>query len=82
MHKVRRLIRYFDKKADPLLGEIDFPEVSLRKLQQMFNIPESNPMYDCYIIEGANAEFFMNLTGKKFDLEKYVYFLECDAIEE
>ncbi|MCB1682694.1 MAG: hypothetical protein H6858_04715 [Rhodospirillales bacterium] len=83
MTKVVRLIRYFEKEGDDLVGEISLPQdkLNLGELQKLFHIPSENPMYDCYRITNQNVKFFQNLIRHEFDFEKYEYFFECDAVE-
>ncbi len=78
--KVKRLIGVYRKDNDEHVGNINLPDnIELSTLQNMFNVPKDNPMYDCAILEKEHLPFFEKNTGEKFDLDKYEYSLECYA---
>lgn len=72
-----RVIMYFDKVDESYIDELVLPEIPLDKLQEVFQIPPGNPMYDSYPIGEKEAKFFYDRTGIKLDTGKYSYFLDC-----
>ena len=74
-----RVIRYFDKINESYVGEVVLPEVPLAKLQEIFEIPSENPMYDSFPVYQKQANRIYECTNIKFNTEKYDYFLEYDG---
>jgi hypothetical protein len=80
--RFERVIRWFEKDGDALVGELRLSEFDLSKLQRLFNISKDNPMYDCYPIKTKRQiQHFKKITNHPIDTRAYDYFLECDAIE-
>ena len=80
--KVERVLRWFEKEGNDLVGEKLITNVSLEHLQKLFGIESENPMYDCYPVESSEQiNYFQNLLNFEFDTKSYEYFLECDMIE-
>ena len=69
------IILYFDKQSEELIGKIKIPNIPLKKMQEVFNIPQSNPMYDSYIIGPNEANFFKSIDITIY-LDKFDYFLD------
>ncbi len=79
--RTERVIRWFEKNGDELVGEIPLGEVELSKLQKLFNVSEDNPMYDCYPIKTKRQiKYIQKATQHPIEPCSYDYFLECDAI--
>lgn len=80
--KTQIIIQWFDKDSDALVGESRLREdVDFRKLQDIFNVPEDDPMYDCYpIITSEQIKYIEEVTRHRLDLCSYDYFLECNFI--
>ena len=79
--KTERIVRWFEKRGDRLLGEIRLEQENLGELQKLFDIPSDNPMYECYLIETeAQVRYFQDILRLKIDTQLYDYFLECDAM--
>jgi hypothetical protein len=79
--KTERVVRWFEKRGDRLLGEIRLEQENLGELQKLFDIPSDNPMYECYLIETeAQVRYFQDILRLKLDTQLYDYFLECDAM--
>ena len=70
-----RVIEYFSKETDELMGEFVLPQVELSGLQQLWNAPPDEPMVECFSIEEERAPFFRELAGIEFDFARYSYFL-------
>ena len=80
--KVNRVLRWFDREGDDLVGEKIISNVDLEDLQQLFKIDPENPMYDCYPVESAEQlSYLQNLLNFGLDTESYDYFVECDMVE-
>lgn len=81
--KVERVLRWFEKEADDLVGEKVLDNLKLKHLQKLFSIPPENPMYDCYRVETYEPiDFLQQFLNTEIDTESYEYFVECDAVQE
>ena len=78
MHKIIRLITWFDKQREELTGKLELGEIPVEKLQTLFGESSENPMYDCYPITPKNASFFQDLAKQDLRFDLYDYFLECE----
>ena len=79
--KIQRVVRYFQKDGDKLLGEIPLDNVELLLLQKLFGESQDNPMYDCYPIKTSHQiEYLEKITQSNLDTQSYDYFLECHAV--
>jgi hypothetical protein len=82
MSKVKRLITVFEKGDDEFLkDEIELSNPSLPELQSLFSIDSDNPMYDCFEITEKEAPYFKEKFNIQIDLNKYIYYLECNLDE-
>jgi len=77
MKKLVRVIESFDKKTEELIGEIPLPNIPLNNIQEIFHVPEYDPMYDCWCIDEQRAGFLKQYIDINFDFKKYDYFLSC-----
>ncbi len=76
---VNRVLRWFEKEGDDLVGEKIINNISLEYLQKLFGINSENPMYDCYPVESAEQiNYLQNLLNFELDTKSYDYFIECD----
>ncbi|NEP13917.1 MAG: hypothetical protein F6K14_27695 [Symploca sp. SIO2C1] len=79
--KVDRVVRWFEKDGDAIVGEARIGNPDLQKLHELFDIPEENPMYDCYPISTkTQIRYIQKNLSHEIDTLSYDYFLECDAI--
>ena len=79
--EVQRVIRWFEKDGDNLVGEKPIGDVTLSTLQKLFGISRENPMYDCYPVEfPEQTEYLQKVLNVEIDTQSYDYFLECDAM--
>ncbi|MGL6341934.1 MAG: DUF7683 domain-containing protein [Waterburya sp.] len=77
--KIDRILRWFEKEGDDLVGEKTIDNISLELLQKLFGIDSENPMYDCYPVESAEQiNYLQNLLNFELDTKSYDYFIECD----
>lgn len=74
-----RVIRYFNKKTETLVGEAVLPEIPIDQLQAVFNVNRSDPMCDSFAIVVSNVAILKEYTNLRFDFHNYDYFLEYDA---
>lgn len=80
--KLSRLFRGFDKNDDSLQQEIELPlTVELSILQEIFGADRDDPMYDCYPVSADRAAAVEEDLGLHVPVEKYDFFLECDAVD-
>lgn len=76
--KIQRVISYFDKNSELLVGELDVSTVSLDSLSTIFSLREDDPlMYYPYDIDVKVGEKLSKLLGLTFDFSKYVYQIDC-----
>lgn len=77
-----RHISVFDKKTEFLVWRIRLSKrVTLEQLQQIFNEPSSNLMYDSYEITKDNLKDIQKLVAEKIDLKRFYYFLDCHSFD-
>jgi hypothetical protein len=79
-YKVNRVIRWYEKNGDALIGETLLKGFSLTELQHVFDEPTDSSMFFSYQLTDEQASYFQHKLKFDFDLEMYEYFLECDAI--
>lgn len=79
---VNRVLRWFEKEGDELIGEKKIDNISLESLQKLFGIDSENPMYDCYPVESTEQlSYLQNLLNLGLDIKSYDYFIESDMVE-
>ena len=82
MSNVKRLITVFEKGDDEFLkDEIELSSPILSELQSLFSVGSDNPMYDCFEITIKEAPYFKDRFNIQLNLEKYIYYLECNLDE-
>ena len=79
--KVTRVLRWFEKEGENLVGETTITNVNLECLQKLFGISSDNPMYDCYLVESfEQINYLQKIVDFELDLNSYNYFVECDQV--
>ena len=79
--KIARVLRWFEKEGDDLVGEEVINNINLKHLQKLFKIDPENPMYDCYPVESAEQiNYMQSLLNFELDTKSYDYFVECDLV--
>lgn len=79
---VNRVLRWFEKEGDELIGEKKIDNISLESLQKLFGIDSENPMYDCYLLESAEQiSYLQNILNLELNTKSYDYLIECDMVE-
>lgn len=77
--KIERVLRWFKKEKDDLVGEKNISNINLKHLQKLFEIDSENPMYDCYLVESTEQiNYLQNLLNFELNRKSYDYFIECD----
>jgi len=78
--KYIRMLRWFEKKGNQLVGESPLPNIELTELQELFQEDSDNLMFECYEIGPQQADYFQQKLNQPLDLESYDYFIDCDAL--
>ncbi len=80
--KIERVLRWFKKEEDDLVGEKNISNINLKHLQKLFGIDSENPMYDCYLVEFAEQiNYLQNILNFELNTKSYDYLVECDMVE-
>ncbi|MXV17717.1 DUF7683 domain-containing protein [Hufsiella ginkgonis] len=76
--KIERVISWFDKRTEEFQGEYNIDNIELELLKQIFNPKKEDPlMYDAYTIYNQEAKKLEEITSFKFDLDRFVYEVNC-----
>lgn len=73
-------LKMYDKSGDFPISTHELEGIQVRDLQQLFDEPPDDPMYETYRITDSQVEWLQNFTGIKINLQLYDYFVECEAI--
>ena len=76
---VIRVLRWYEKNGDALIGERLLNNINLSELQRLFDEPQDNLMFECYPVNQLQARYLEGRLKQSFDLHSYAYFLECNA---
>jgi len=79
MPKVIRTLTWFDRRTEEMVGEVRLNGATLRALQKLFDIPESDPMYECYPVRAEHLDALQRWADLRINLDKYNYFVEATA---
>jgi hypothetical protein len=80
--RIDRVLRWFEKEEDNLVGETAIKNVNLAHLQKLLKIDPKNPIYDCYSVEShEQINYLQSLLNFELDTKSYEYLLECDMVE-
>jgi hypothetical protein len=74
-----RVMRWYEKSDDRLVGEIVLNALELPELQKLFQESADNLMVDSYPVSMTQAVRLQNEIEEPIDLITYDYFLECDS---
>ena len=74
---VVRVLSYFDKHGDDLVGEYRLVDIDLPALQALFGVETEDPMYDAWPVGPAEMAVLRDHIAGEIDQERYDYFLEC-----
>ncbi len=77
---VIRVLRWYEKEGDRLIGEAVLDALKLTELQQLFQESTDNLMVDSYPVSVAQVERLQREVAAPIDINAYDYYLECDAV--
>jgi len=77
---VSRMLRWYEKEGEELVGELPLVNIELTELQELFQESPDNLMFECYVISPRQADYFQQKLKQKLDLDDYDYFIDCDAL--
>ncbi len=78
MKNIERLISVFDKFNGDILQEIDVSYLTIDQLKKIFKqMPNDYSFVHVYPIGKDESIFFENLLNTKFNLEMFIYQLDC-----
>lgn len=77
---VCRVVRWFDRTTDELVGSAPIHGIELGDLQRMFGVGPDDPMYDCYAVTPVQASQLQAYVDAPMLLDRYDYFVEADAL--
>ncbi len=81
-YQVERVLRWYEKQGDALVGEKVLSNIELSELQQLFDQPLDNLMYECYLVTDEQVNYLQERLNQTFDLQSYEYFVDCDVVCE
>lgn len=73
-----RVLRFFDKSDELLMGEEPLPVIQLVVLQRIFGVSDDDPMYDSYLVNAHHATCLERFLPLTFDFVRFDYFLEYE----
>jgi hypothetical protein len=79
---VMRVLRWYEKEGDALIGEAELVGLELSPLQNLFGEwPEDPLYYACYPVRASHLEELEKYLPSQLliDLERYEYFVECES---
>jgi hypothetical protein len=79
-YEVNRLLRWYEKEGDTIVGEIILKGFSITELQNILDEPADSPIFFSYELTSEQVKYFQNKLNQTFNVNDYEYFLECDAI--
>jgi len=79
MNNTNRYIQWYDKVTERAVGSEELKEIELADLQNIFNVPTENPMYDSWEVEEKHIETLKKYLSHSLDLSLYDYFIEASS---
>ncbi|BAU11762.1 hypothetical protein LEP3755_22650 [Leptolyngbya sp. NIES-3755] len=79
-HSIIRVLRWYEKNGDRLVGETVLNTIELPDLQRLFQEAADNLMVDSYPVSVAQVEPLQRAIPEVIDLSAYDYYVGCDAI--
>lgn len=77
---VRRLLRWYDRRSDELVGSAPLQHIELPALQRIFGLAADDPMYNAYPVTAREASQLQAYVDVPLQLDRHDYFIEADAI--
>lgn len=76
--KIERIISWFDRRDEVLIGEFNIDFIPLDILKETFRPPIEDPlMYNPYDINIAESEILKKYVDIEFEFDKYIYQIDC-----
>lgn len=76
--KIERIISWFDRADEELIGEFNIDFIPLDILKGIFSPPIEDPlMYNPYDINIEESEILKNYVDIEFEFDKYTYQIDC-----
>jgi len=80
LNGVKRVLAWYTKEGDRIVGEHTLPEIGIEQLKVAFRPPDWDPlMYDSYPVGQEAAKFLGAAIGIPLDLDRFDYFVECEV---
>lgn len=80
-----KVVRYLSsglRGEEQYASREDLPTLILADLRRAFDPPTDDPlMYDSYEVTSTQQEFIETLVAHSLDLERFRYWVECEAAE-
>ena len=74
---ITKVLSWYEKKVDEECGSTVLIDMDIDKLRELFNLANSNPIYDVYEIKTIEQiNYVSEFTTHKINLDLYDYFLE------
>ena len=75
--KVVRVLEAFRKDTGALVFDAPLIDLNLETLQMIFDVPKSDPMYDCWPVKEEHAPLLRPHVDCSIDLDRYDYFVSA-----
>jgi len=76
--KIERIISWFDRSTEELLGEQNIDNINLEDLKDIFKPGVDDPlMYNPYTINAIEADKLKKIIDIEFDLKSFFYQIDC-----
>jgi len=76
--KIERIISWFDRRDEVLIGEFNIDFIPLDILKETFRPPIEDPlMYNPYDINIEESEILKKYVDIEFEFDKYIYQIDC-----
>ena len=75
--KVARVLEAFRKDTGALVFDAPLVDLNLETLQMIFDVPKSDPMYDCWPVKEEHVPLLRPHVDCSIDLDRYDYFVSA-----
>jgi hypothetical protein len=79
---LKRIIAYYSKEDEFIVGEIDLGNVDVQLLRDLFGATADDPMYHCFPVKEEHLPTLQRISGESIDLGQYDYFVEAYVANE
>jgi hypothetical protein len=80
MPRVRRVLSWFKKDDDRLVGVVPLVGVRTNFLRRLLGLSQDEPMYDSFPLTPRQLTRLAPHVKTALDPEQYDYFVECEAV--